>query len=283
MKPFNILLIVILVSLTMFSCTEKIDIKLDSSYVRLVVDGSITTDTMAQTVVLSSTSSYYYNQAAPMVAGATVSITDGEHIYDLHETEAGVYKTESSVHGVDGHTYTLNIKLASPIGGFSDYTATSKLYAVTKLDSISLLFHPEWSKHGIWEVKCYVLEPPTVDYYRFLISRNNQLLTDSLREWFVTDDQLLNGNYTNGIGIGYLDQGSPEQGLKKGDTITVTVNNIGKGYFDFVSEAQAELRGSNPLFSGPPSNVKGNVSNGAVGYFAAYSVTRSSTVTPAVR
>ena len=283
MKHIKSLFIILLISVLAVSCTEKIDIPLDSSFIRLVVDGSISTDTMAQTVVLSSSTSYYYNQPAPMVTGATVSITDGERIYDLSETEPGIYKTEPSVHGIDGHTYTLNIKLESPIGGFSDYTATSKLYAVPKLDSIGLLFHPEWSKNGIWEVKCYVLEPPTVDFYRFLISRNNHLLTDSLSEWFVTDDKLLNGNYTNGIGIGYLDQGSPDQGLKEGDTITVTVNNIGKGYFDFVSEAQAELMGSNPLFSGPPSNVKGNISNGAVGYFAAYSATRSSTVAPAVK
>ena len=283
MKYIKSLIIILLISALVVSCTEKFDVELDSSYVRLVVDGSITTDTVEQTVILSSTSSYYYNQPSPMVTGATVSITDGAFVYELSETEPGVYKTDPSVNGIDGHTYTLNIKLESPIGGFSDYTATSKLNPVTKLDSISLLFHPEWSKNGIWEVKCYVLEPPTVDFYRFLISRNNHMLTDSLREWFVTDDKLLNGNYTNGIGIGYLDQGSPDQGLKEGDIITVTVNNIGKGYFDFITDAQAELRGSNPLFSGPPANVKGNISNGAIGYFAAFSVTRSSAYTPAVK
>ena len=283
MKYIKSLITILLISALAVSCTEKIDIKLDSSFVRLVVDGSISTDTIAQTVLLSTTSSYYYNQSSPKVTGATVSITDGTLTFNLKETSPGVYNTEPSVHGINGHTYTLNIKLASPIGGFSDYTASSKLNQVTKLDSISLLFHPEWSKNGIWEVKCYVLEPPTVDFYRFMISRNSQMLTDSLSEWFVTDDKLLNGNYTNGIGIGFLDQGSPDQGLKEGDIITVTVNGIGKGYFDFVTDAQVELRGSNPLFSGPPANVKGNISNGAIGYFAAYSVTRSSAITPAVK
>ena len=283
MKYIKSLITILLISALAVSCTEKIDIKLDSSYLRLVVDGSITTDTMAQTVILSSTSSYYYNQPSPMVTGAIVSITDGALIFDLSETEPGVYQSDPGVHGIAGQNYTLNIKLASPIGGFTDYTANSTLNPVAPLDSISLLFHPEWSKNGIWEVKCYVLEPPSVDFYRFLISRNNHLLTDSLREWFVTDDKLLNGNYTNGIGIGYLNQGSPEQGLKEGDTITVTVNNIGKEYADFLFGAQAELMGSNPLFSGPPANVKGNVSNGAVGFFAAYSATRSSARAPAIK
>ena len=64
--------------------------------------------------------------------------------------------------------------------------------------------------------------------------------------------------------------------LVPGDTVTVELNNMGKEYFGFLQEAQAELRGSNPLFSGPPANVKGNISNGAIGFFAAYSVSRAS-------
>jgi hypothetical protein len=264
------------------SCTERIDVQLDDSYTRLVVDGAITNDTLAHTVKLSKTSSYYYNQPSPQVSGAQVSITDGESTFNLTEVQPGIYHTDPSVHGIDGHTYTLNIKLESPIGNYSEYSASSTLHSVVSLDSISLLFHPEWSKAGIWEVKCFVLEPTTVDFYRFLISRNETLLTDSLQEWFVTDDKFLNGNYTNGIGIGYIDQGSAN-GLQQGDKVTVEVNNIGKEYYNFVAEAQTELFGSNPLFSGPPANVKGNINNGGVGFFAAYSATRSSAITPAIK
>jgi hypothetical protein len=280
MKQIKSLFIISLLSILAYSCTERIDVTLDDSYTRLVVDGAITTDTLAHTVLLSKTSSYYYNQPSPPVTGAKLSITDGDKTFELREDMPGVYRTDPNVAGIDSHTYTLNIKLSSPIGGYSDYTATSLLHPVTKLDSISLMLHSDWSKNGIWEVKCYVLEPPTVDFYRFLISRNSQLLTDSLKEWFVTDDKFLNGNYTNGIGIGYLDQGSPEEGLVQGDTITVEVNNIGKEYADFLFGAQAELFGSNPLFSGPPANVKGNINNGAIGFFAAYSATRSFAITP---
>jgi len=275
--------IISLLTLLIVSCTERIDVTLDDSYTRLVVDGAITTDTLAHTVILSKTSSYYYNQPPIMVTGAQVNITDGQTIFSLKEEKPGVYLTDSSVFGIDGHKYTLNIKLADPIGGYVDYSASSTLYPVTPLDSISLFFHPEWSENGIWEVKCYVLEPPTVDFYRFLISRNGHILTDTLNEWFVTDDKFLNGNYTNGIGIGYLDQGTAEEGLQLGDTVTVEVNSIGKDYANFLFEAQTELFGSNPLFSGPPANVKGNISNGGIGFFAAYSVTRSSTTRPEIK
>lgn len=270
-----------LLSILAVSCTERIEIPLDESYARLVVDGSITSDTMAHTVVLTSTSSYYYNQPAPPVTGAILTITDGTEVYDLAEEKPGEYRTAPSVFGIPGRTYTLNIKLANAIGGHADYAATSTLNQVTSLDSISLLFHPEWSSNGIWEVKCFVQEPPTVDFYRFLLYKDQVLLTDTLDEWIITDDMFFNGNYTNGLPIAYIDQGNPEQSLKPGDTITTEVNNIEKEYYSFLVEAQTELFGSNPLFSGPPANIKGNISNGAVGYFSAYSATRSYAITPA--
>ena len=275
------LFILIILSIFAVSCTEKIDIKLDESYARLVVDGSITTDTMAHTVLLKTTSSYYYNEPTPMVTGALVSISDGTQTFILNEDSAGVYRTDSDVFGIPGHTYTLNIKLAAAIGGHDEYTATSTLYPVSNLDSTNLLFHPDWTQHGMWEVKCYVQEPPTVDFYRFMILKNHKMLTDTLDEWFITDDKFFNGNYTNGATVAYLQQGSAQESLAKGDTVTVEVNSIGKEYYNFIIDAQAEIRGSNPLFSGPPANVKGNISNGAVGFFSAYSVTRSNAITPA--
>jgi len=283
MKYCKSIFLILLVSISIFSCTEKMDIKLDESYVRLVVDGAFTTDTMAHTVKLKLSSSYFYNQPSPVVTGALVSITDGTHIFNLKEDSAGVYRTDPSVYGVAGQTYTLSIKLPAPIGGQTDYSAISTLYPVVPLDSINLLFHPDWSEHGIWEVKCYVQEPPTIDFYRFLILKNRTMLTDTLNEWFVTDDKFFNGNYTNGATVAYLQQGTSQEGLLKGDTVTVEVNSIGKDYYNFITDAQAELRGSNPLFSGPPANVKGNINNGAIGFFAAYSATRSYTIAPGLK
>jgi hypothetical protein len=280
MKNLTIILTFIIISVSIFSCTEKIDIKLDDSYTRLVVDGAITTDTLAHTVVLTKTSSYYYNMPAPLVTGATVNITDGQNLFSLKEVSPGIYKTASSVFGLPGKSYTLDIKLKEAIGGYTDYEATSTIYPVTPLDSISLLLHPDWSTGGVWEVKCYVQDPPTTDYYRFLVSKDNSMVSDTLNEWFVTDDKFFNGNYAYGATIAYLEQDLPEVGLKPGDKITVEMNSIGKDYAGFIQSAQSELFGSNPLFSGPPANVVGNINNGAVGFFAAYSATRASTLTP---
>lgn len=267
-----------LLSVLISSCVERINIELDDSYTRLVVDGAISTDTMAHTVLLTRTTSYYYNQPAPPVSGADLQISDGTAVYILTEDEPGVYRTDPSVYGEAGKTYTLAIKLAASVGGYTDYNATSKLYPVSHLDSLSLEYHPDWSEQGTWEVKCYVQDPPSEDFYRFLVSKNTKMLSDTLDEWFVTDDRFFNGNYAYGAPIAYLEQDENDQILKLGDIITVEMNSIGSDYANFIWEAQSEVRGSNPLFSGPPANVKGNINNGASGFFAAYSVSRASTV-----
>lgn len=282
MKSLKNIIIIFTLALIIVSCTERIDIKLDESFTLLVVDGSITTDTMAHKVALSKTSSYYYNQPAPMVSGAQVTITDGENTFILSEESPGIYLTKPDVYGIPMHTYTLKISLQEDIGGYSEYIASSTLYPVNPLDSIGLAFHPEYSEAGFWEVKCYVMDPLTIDFYRFLISRNQTLITDTLDEWFVTDDRFFNGNYTNGATIGMLDQSISEEILNAGDTVTAEVNNIGKEYANFLWDTQSELFGSNPLFSGPPANAKGNINNGAIGFFTAYSVTRAIVVTPSL-
>lgn len=265
------------------SCTERIDIELDESAVRLVVEGTITTDTISHKILLSKSSSFYYNQPPQMVSGATVIISDGNNAFNLTEVSPGVYQTSPFVYGIPGNTYTLDIKLNSQIGGYSDYLASSTLHGVTPMDSVGLAFHPDWSTEGMWEVKCYVQDPSTTDFYRFLVSKNGNMISDTLDNWFVTDDRFINGYYVNGATVAYLDQGSTEERLANGDTVIVELNNIGEEYANFVWEAQSEIRGSNPLFSGPPANVKGNINNGAIGFFAAYGVSRSVTTVPAIR
>jgi hypothetical protein len=278
-KPY-IFTVLFLVAL---SCTERIEIPLDEGFIRLVVEGNITTDTTAHLVKLSKTSDYFYNLPPEYVTGASVTISDNGVPHTLAELEPGHYYTGIDFHGLPGHTYVLNIRLVEAVGGYTEYTAESFMNPVSPVDSIGLLFHPDWGDEGIWEVQCYIQDPPSADYYRFLISRNKELITDTLREWFVTDDKFFNGSYIRGASIGFLDQASPLEELQPGDTVTAEINSIGMGYATFIQEAQSELFGSNPLFSGPPANVKGNLINGAFGFFAAYSLTRAVRIVPGYR
>jgi len=275
MKSPGKILLIILFYAALSSCTERIDLPLDESSFRLVVEGAVTTDTAAHSVYLTKSTSYYYNQEPPVVTGASVNITDGENVYELLEEEPGIYRTSPDFHGVEGVTYTLNIKLSSPLGGFTDYTASSVIARLVTLETVTLQFFPEYGETGLWEVKCRLQDSPLADFYRFELYRNKHLITHKLSKWQVTDDTFFNGLYAAGIIVDYLDQNSDNEKLVDGDTLTIELNCISREYYSFIQDAQAELRGSNPLFSGPGANVRGNISNGAIGFFAAYPVSRN--------
>ncbi|MBK7713150.1 MAG: DUF4249 family protein [Bacteroidales bacterium] len=94
MKFSSIGFLIIVLSVLTFSCVERINIELDDSYTRLIVDGAITTDTAAHTVMLSSTTSYYYNQVIPPVTGALLTLTDGTVEYSMNE-DAQVFTVQT--------------------------------------------------------------------------------------------------------------------------------------------------------------------------------------------
>ena len=270
-----------LLAITLAACVEKINITLDTTYVRLVVDGSVSTDTSKYSVNLTHTADYFYNAPIPRVTNANVTLYDGDSTYTLKETEpgkSGIYETESDIAGVVGKTYTLNVSLAGEIGGNTNYSSSCQLMSVTHLDSATILLHADWGKDGVNEIKVFAQEPGNeVNFYMFNLYRNGKLMSDSISKVVVSDDKYINGSYINGLGTFYLNNSNPWEKLFPGDTITLQMSGITKEYYNFVSEVKSA--GFNiPFFMGPPANVVGNVNNGGVGFFTAYSNSYATTI-----
>lgn len=271
---------IILLMFTVFclgACTERIEIELDDTYTRLVVEGLITADTTAHMVKLTKTTSYFYSEPAPTVSGAEVSISDGDTTFWLTESEPGVYKTDTSVFGVTGKTYALNIFLNEPINEHTTYEASCALRPVAPIDSITVTLEERWDLE-YYEIHLWAWEPEGVDYYMFNYMINDVLITDTINEAMVTDDLLYSGSYTNGIGVGWLNQDYEDQKVKPGDTIALIMSGITEEYCNFLWALDEESGDNDPLFSGPPSNVVGNINHGALGFFAAYANISSSTI-----
>lgn len=264
----------------MTACTERIDVELDDTYTRLVVDGQLLTDENSrQYVLLSETSSYFYNQPPPAVTGADVSISDSEgNSILLSEEQTGVYYLPEGFRSEIGQSYTLDIKLAEEIDGRLEYTAETSTPGIGDTVWIDLKFEPDFGDDGYYIVQCYYYDPVGPNWYMFDIYKNDTLLTDTITEKQVVDDIFYDGGFTNGIGVGYLNQSRKDQRLRPGDVITFRASSITEGYANFVWEVQEEVGFSTPLFSGPPANVIGNMSDGAVGYFTSYSVKYASTI-----
>ncbi len=279
MKSLKILSVFAAFILILNACTERIDIKLDDTYTRLVVEGAISTDTTRHIVKLTKTSSYFANEEPPAVSGAIVKISDGTQEWTLTENpqKPGVYETSPLVYGVPGKTYTLTIRNVDidNNGQTEEYTASSLLQPINSIDSIRTEYRTDYDA---WEIKLYTYDSPMEDHYLFNLYKNNILQTDTITEPLIVNDKLFNGNYTNGIGVAWLrDEKTGEKG-NVGDHVLLEIWGITKDYYNFISDIGQETSGSNPMFSGPPANIRGNVNNGAFGFFAAYSISRASGV-----
>ncbi len=265
-------LLISLISLN--SCTERIDIDLDSENIRLVVEGQITDIPGEQYVKLTETADYFSNEQPKGIGNAIVRVNNGVEWLPLIESDTlkGLYLMPDGFVGQQEKSYQLNISLEEEIGGFKDYSANTKMPLLSDdIDSIAVEWMPQFEG---WIVRLFAQEPPREDFYMFNGIRNGKLITDSIHEVNVSDDRLFNGNYTNGIIVLMFN----EDQLETGDIFTLVLSNINPDYADFVIGLQTEIQFKEPMFSGPPANVISNISNGASGWFTAYSSAFTSTV-----
>ena len=278
--PYKIFLILTAV-MSITSCTEVIEIELDSTYRRLVVFGTVTTDSAYHQVHLSTTSDYFSNQPAPAVSDALVELETGEGTLRLAEMDSvpGLYRSPEAFRGIPGTTYRLQISQVDidGDGSFESYDAESTMPELPRLDSIRLAYFDSPFVSG-YQVFMYAMDPPGRDWYSFGIRKNGELLTDQLSDYRVQSDDFINETYIYGLPVGFLLDSNPRESLQAGDTVTLELNRIGQDYFDFISDAQLEIFGNNPLFSGPPANVHSNIGNDGKGIFAAYSLNRASAI-----
>lgn len=275
-------LVVISAAFLASACTEPIDIELDSTYTRLAVEGYITTDSIKHYVILSLTSDYFSNVESPRVSDAFVELTyDGETLQLVeNDSVPGLYETPYAFRGSIGTTYDLDIsQLDVNNDGEEDrYHASSTMPGGAELDHIELQYYnePYWSGYGVSMYASHPLEQR--DWFAFKLVKNGILLTTTLYDMYILSDDLYDSGYFPGYPVGYLSDSESEQVTIPGDTITLEFNCIDEAYFNFISGAQWEIYGYDPLFSGPSANVASNLSNGAFGIFAAYSIQRSSVI-----
>lgn len=265
------------------SCTEVIDIELDSTYRSLVAYGEVTTDSLHHQVHLSYSSDYFYNQPAPAVTDALVELEFDDKLMPMEESDSlpGLYQTRVAFRGKIGTSYKLYISdLDVDEDGLNEsFHAESTMPGVMVLDSISLLYFSSPFGSG-YQVLMYAFDPPEREWYNYKLWRNGDMLTDTLIKYSVQPDDFFNDSYTSGLPVGFLSDDDPREAVQAGDTITFELNSITQDYYNFVVDAQLEITGNNPLFSGPSANVRSNIREGGLGMFTAYSIQRVSTIVP---
>ncbi len=265
------------------ACTERIDIELDSTYRRLVVVGTITSDSLRHKVLLTVSSDYFYNQPAPRLSNARVELSFGNETLLLTERDGdpGCYETPVAFSGVPGTTYHLHISQVDvdDDGVEESYQASSTMPGGAELQEIELRYFELPIGSG-YQVQMYATHPlDQRDWFGFKLMKNGDMLTDSLMKYSVLSDDLFDTGYIPGLPVGFLSDESAREAVHPGDTIILEMDCIDQAYYQFVTDAQLEIVGYNPLFSGPPANVSSNI-EGAQGIFTAYSIQRASLIVP---
>lgn len=252
-----------IIVLLLCRCTEKIEVDLFESSVQLVVEGYVTNIQTQHTVQLSLTSSYFSNSPPEMVSGATVTIEDSSIVYSLSEYSPGVYLTDVNFAGIPGRSYSLTIKLEE-----NTYTATSVMPVVQAIDSIQ--FYRDNDDEDIYSIGLFSQEPPNPgDNYFWRVYKDFNLVSKNLSQLVFANDDLINGNYLNGIRVQSVK-------AKGGNRITLEMASITEEYYEYCLAIIKETLYADGPFESAPASIKGNIDNGALGFFTAYSLTRKS-------
>ncbi len=264
----------------LLSCEEEINLNLKTSDTRLVVGGMITSDTTHHVITLTQSAHYFDNTQVKHISGALVEVMAGDSIVVFTESDKnpGRYLSPANFYGVPGSEYRLrvtNVKMAG-VSADEEFLSSSTMPPVTQMDSASIGYSYEWD---LWKIVISAQDPANEsNFYMFNLLRNGRQTTETLKEKTILDDRLFDGKYASEVWIFGLD--SEEYEFQPNDILTMECYNITKEFYNYVYAVQIEIQGSNPLFSGSPANVPGNISNNALGYFTTSAVSRVDFINP---
>lgn len=257
-------MVILLVSWLVFSsCEEVIDINFDTTSAEIVIQGNIYDQPGPYTVKLSHTVDFDMNSIYPPVSGVIVIIADNHRNTDtLTENTFGTYITSELI-GTPGYTYTLTI-----ITEGKTYTAVSTIAEAVNIDSIYIEESVFTDQN---QVGITFKDPANIkNYYRIVEFVNNE----RKNTFYTMSDELYDGKEIK-YSLIPMGTNNNDEKLKKGDLVTVWLESVDKGIYDYFRTAGGDMSQSSS-----PANPTSNISNGALGYFNTCSVRTASIVVP---
>lgn len=264
-------ILALLVTITFVSCEDVVDIPLETSAPKLVVDANInwekTTTGAIQQIKLTLTSGFYENTQPP-ANGATVTITNSNNVNFIFTevAQTGIYRC-TNFQPVINQVYTLNINYKG-----ENYTGSEKLFATPVIVN-TVQEVVTGVPNNVYRVTFFY--PDNVNETNYYLNQTKADI-DLLSRYFAGRDEFLNGNLMFGIYGGNDD-------VKVGTKIDFTLYGISQTYYNYMRLLipQSGVGGGNP-FAAPPATVRGNVRNTTnqanfpLGYFRLSEVSKKS-------
>ena len=252
--------ILLLLTLSVYSCTEKIQLELDEGETHIVIEAAVSNSIRNQVVRITRSSPYYDSLPAQPVSGAIVTISDSSNIYNLVEIQSGVYVTSIIFGGIPGQQYELTVEIDGQY-----FEASSVMPRVPTIDSIRFIADDEDSQ--LFHIGLFAQENPLPgDFYFWGVFKDFIYQSNNITMLNYASDELINGSYFNGNSVQSVNSGL-------GNKITLQMASIPKDYFNYSVSVLKETVYNGGIFETAPANIQGNISNGALGFFFAYSET----------
>lgn len=267
MKTLANIILIISMSSCGFLKREPIDINLNESNEKYVVEANLYEGTNDFNVILSKSTNYFKDETIPFVDGANVMVTDESGtITTLTESTSGNY-TAKDFTAVPDQTYDLKINL--PDG--SDIEASSHLpKSVPILGMLFLLEEATaFGEEGYVPYTAFFDTPDEANFYRLIITINGER-KDGFEDLFIFDDLLTVVGEPIIVPIFF-------ERLSSGDEVTMELFSMDEETFYYLETISSIIGGTE---SAAPSNPENNLTNGALGNFSAFTASSVTEIVP---
>jgi len=257
-----LLVAIFIASIFMFnSCQKVINVNLVNAAPQMVIEGLITDSVGPYIVKLSKSGSYFNQLELPPVSNAIVVISDNAGTTDtLKEMLSGIYLTSKLI-GKPGRTYTLTV-----LSENKTYSGSTTMLSHIDIDSLILEKGQSFGfvsggngKNDVRvDIHCIFTDPSEKNFYRIKVNTNDSINVENYRLY---DDQYTNGAKTD----------LQVRRANVGDVSLVELISLDKSTYEYYRTLR-DLVHSNPIFGSTPANPNSNLTNGALGYFGACSI-----------
>ena len=255
---FTYVFILLMLLFLFTNCEKVIQLDLAASEEAIVIEATITNSKLPFTVLVSKTTPYFETKTSNPVSGAIVSVRmeKGKTKY-FEEIQPGKYQL-NNIQAFAGYWYIIDVEYKGVT-----YTARSFLNEVVPIVELGFSYFDGLGFFDSgYKVNTYIRDPfENENFYRLKYYVNGKS-TDNQGEFTLYSDQLFNGK---DIGLGQRTIVFQET-----DTLTVELQSIDEAAYTYFSTLE-NISGTGLQQSASPSNPISNFSNGALGYFSAFS------------
>ena len=245
--------------LGMASCEKVVDIDLNNSQKKYVIEGIVTDQPGLTKVMISQTKNFDEDNTFVGVSGATVSIRENNtRTIQLTETEPGVY-TDALFRGLTDRNYTLTVNI-----GAETYTAACKMPKRVEMDSIFATDEFLFTETRKIMNANYRDPAGRGNSYKFLQYVNGH----KVEQIFIQNDEYTDGRAVNSKLFYFTDDDDDASNVKSGDEVRIDMLCIDPAVYKYWFSLFRSATGNSGQAT--PANPVSNIQGGALGYFSAH-------------